>query len=65
MSAMSVFRMPLLQYRTLLVTVTDGFRQQAELNNAYAVEIKVSTIATLRPAFGQNPNASVTPAISK
>jgi hypothetical protein len=57
--------MPLSQYRTLLETVTDGFRQQAELNNACAVEIEVTTIATLRPAFGQIPNASVVPAISK
>jgi len=57
--------MPLSQYRTLLVTVVDGFRQPDELNNACAVEIKVSTIANLRPAFGQNPDASVAPTISK
>ncbi len=40
------------------MTVADGFRQQDELNNAWAVEIKVSTIEALRPAFGQNPSAS-------
>jgi len=56
--------MPLSQYRTVLVTVTDGFRQLYQRIVAGAVEIKVSSIATLRPAFGQNPNTSVPPTIS-